>query len=327
MVKTLVFDTIEQRNNFIVSQRQDGVPASDIAEELRISRRTVERVYTTYKTTRRTKRKRGSGRPKALTKSMKNKIISLLKRDPYLTCGDIAERFDNEVSDETIRQYLKSKQYSYKKPSRVPYLTQDHITLRVDFAENYQDYDFQTTFFTDECTFDLNGSVKGWSRKGKRIPKNNYVYAPKVQVWGAISCHGDCYLETYHGSMNAKNYKEMLKERFIPFAEETMEEEWTLIQDGASSHTANKVMEMLDDYDIHVPRWPAKSPDINPIENVWGILKSRVYRRCPKNVQELEDMIFEEWDAMDSDMIGEIASSINSRLQQVIDSNGLIIDY
>jgi len=186
MVKNLVFKNIEQRNNYIVFQRQEGVAAIDIAEELGISKRTVERVYTTYKKTRRTGRKRRSGRPTALTKSMKNKIISLLRKDPHLTCKQISERLNENVSDETIRLYLKSKNYSFKKSSKIPNLTEDHKTQRLDFAQNYQDYDFGTTFFTDECTFNLNESVKGWSKKGTRISKKTFTYVHPRSKYGEL---------------------------------------------------------------------------------------------------------------------------------------------
>ena len=55
-------------------------------------------------------------------------------------------------------------------------------------------------------------------KEGKRIPQTTYTYAPKVQVWGAISSEGKAYLEVYHGNMNAENYQELLEERFIPEA-------------------------------------------------------------------------------------------------------------
>ena len=90
------------------------------------------------------------------------------------------------------------------------------------------DIETRGLFFTDECNFDLNGSTYAWRRKSQRIKKESHTYAPKVQVWGAISVQGKAYLETFEGTMNAERYIEMLEERFIPVADDIMEESWTL---------------------------------------------------------------------------------------------------
>ena len=73
--------------------------------------------------------------------------------------------------------------------------------------------------------------------------------------------------------------------------------------------------------------WPARSPDLSPIENLWSILKNNVYRRNPKDVFELEDFIFEEWDRLDDELVGRLARSFPRRLEQVIEAGGSIIDY
>ena len=58
---------------------------------------------------------------------------------------------------------------------------------------------------------------------------------------GAISVQGKAYLETFEGTMNAERYIEMLEERFIPVADDIMEESWTLQQDGAKAYIAKDV--------------------------------------------------------------------------------------
>ena len=327
MVKRIYFKNISERNSYIVNQRQKGFSACDLADELGITERTVRRVYATYRTTKRVGRKVGSGRKKVLTASMKLKIHRMLDGNPSLTCQQLASRLNNEVSDETIRLYLKRQNYSWKKRSKIPNLSEKYKKRRVNFAKSHMDIEYENIFFTDECTFDLNGTTKVWGKKAKRISKTTSTYAPKVQVWGSISSQGKAYLEVYHGTMKSKNYKELLEERFIPEAADIMGDFWILQQDGATSHTAKCVTNMLDKMEIEYLDWPARSPDLSPIENLWSILKNNVYKRNPNNVFELEDYIFEEWDRLDDVMVGRLARSFPRRLEQVIEAEGSIIDY
>ena len=46
---------------------------------------------------------------------------------------------------------------------------------------------------------------------------------------------------------------------------------------------------------VKVMEWPSMSPDLNPIEHLWGILKRKVEKRHVSNSQQLRDVIVEEW--------------------------------
>ena len=146
--------------------------------------------------------------------------------------------------------------------------------------------------------------------------------------WGAISTEGKAYLQPFTGTMKAKYYKELLEKDFIPEANQIMPQGvWILQQDEAFAHTAKSVTRFLDSYKILILEWPSRSPDLNPMENIWGILKKKVYRRNPETFMELENAIFEEWDLLDNNEVGRIAASFPSHLRQVIDRHGSVIDY
>lgn len=328
MVKQLEFSTVRERNCFIINQRQKGIPALEIANDLKVSKRTVERVYSTYLNEGVIGRRTGSGRTPTLTPQLKQRIGALIQWNPQFTCQDLADRINNEVTAETIRLFLKDKEFNNKWPSKIPNLSRKDKTDRVVFAEENMEEEFDTTFFTDECMFTLNGHTKVWGKRGCRVHVQQSTYPSKVMVWGAISARGKAYLETVEGTMDRFKYAEMLEERFFPVANDIMEEEeWGFQHDGASCHRANIVKDLLTDYGIEPPEWPARSPDLNPIENIWSILKSQVYKRKPRTKRELEDFIFEEWENLDEDMVARVAESFNSRLEKVVERHGGVIDY
>ncbi len=46
-------------------------------------------------------------------------------------------------------------------------------------------------------------------------------------------------------------------------------------------------------------QWPSMSPDLNPIEHLWGILKRQVKHHSPSSIQSLKEVILEEWKKID----------------------------
>ena len=72
---------------------------------------------------------------------------------------------------------------------------------------------------------------------------------------------------------------------------------------------------------------PSCSPDLNPIENIWGILKRKLNKFQFKTTEEFKNKIIEEWNKIDKETIKNTILSMKIRLQMIIDNKGGYINY
>ena len=76
---------------------------------------------------------------------------------------------------------------------------------------------------------------------------------------------------------------------------------------GHMSNLENPARMAKDEMDLdYIENWPPQSPDLNPIENVWRILKQRVKGRKPTSKEELKRMLLEEWENISYEEINEL---------------------
>jgi len=100
---------------------------------------------------------------------------------------------------------------------------------------------------------------------------------------------------------------------------------FTFQQDGAPAHTANSTQQWLKQHFpdfIKKDEWPPSSPDINPIELIWGILKTRVNVEAHDSLESLEDALATEWNALTIEEINAVTDGWMDRIDAMIDAGG-----
>ena len=75
--------------------------------------------------------------------------------------------------------------------------------------------------------------------------------------------------------------------------------------------------------------WPAQSPDLNPIENCWHYLDSKVRKRRPqpKNLDQLYEALQEEWKNIEPSYLRKLVHSMPDRCQAVVKAKGYWTKY
>jgi len=140
--------------------------------------------------------------------------------------------------------------------------------------------------------------------------------------WSAVSTWFKFDLVEIRGTMTSEKYIDLLRSTFLPWVRRQRRRAIVFQQDNAPSHTARATRMFLAEETINCLDWPPYSPDLNPIENLWGILKQKVDARHPRTVDELRNVAEEEWRRISMDTVRACIESMARRLTAVIEANG-----
>jgi hypothetical protein len=263
----------------------------------------------------------GAGRPFKFNSSDKKRVCNLAIAHPKWSAAKIGklaeERGTPPVSDRTIRRYLNSSGYLKLMPKPIPMMTAKHIENRLNWCLRHQDFDWERVVFTDESYFEYNrNKIPLWSKKKPQImtPKRS----PAIMIWGGIGLRGTTPLSIGTGHINSHKYIDILNENLIPTMEVLYPEGYILQQDNARAHVSNESKRWMADAGINVMEWPAASPDLSIIENVWGLMKNRIENLDPRSVPLWKQEIQNFWDDIDQDFLGNYFETSQKGLNCVL---------
>ncbi len=149
-----------------------------------------------------------------------------------------------------------------------------------------------------------------------------------VMVWGAMSSAGVGPLCFLRSKVNTAVYQEVLEHFMLPAADQLYgDADFIFQQDLAPAHSAKATSTWFKDHGIPVLNWPANSPDLNPIENLWGIVKRKMRYARPNNAEELKATIRATWALITPEQCHRLIDSMPRRIAAVIQAKGAPTKY
>ncbi len=207
---------------------------------------------------------------------------------------------------------------------------QKHLTWAVE-KNNWTVAQWSKVLFSDESKFCISFGNQGprvWRKSGEAqnpcCLKSSVKFPQSVMIWAAMSSAGDvgplCFLKS---TVNAAIYQEILEHFMLPSADKLYgDADFIFQQDLAPAHTAKGTKSWFIDHGVTVLDWPANSPDLNPIENLWGIVKRKMRDTRPNNADELKATVKETWASIPPQQCHKLITSMPRRIEAVIKAKG-----
>lgn len=272
-----------------------------------------------------------TGRPRISNVQQDRALIENVREDRFVNTSQLATT--HNMSQSTVRRRLKEAGLQNRVPAKKPHLTPRHKSLRLQFALNYLDFDFSKVIFIDEKVFcnSTHGRLSLWRYNNTRyseenILPNNRSGRISLGFWGWISQSGPGELIEVGGRLNGLTYKDILGEVLLPTARifYPFEEVITFIQDGSSVHNSRVVQDYIsENRELNLITLPPKSPDLNPIENVWGRMVQLWDHEQARSTENLRMHVNMIWESLRGrSFCFNTVRSMRQRLLDVINADG-----
>ncbi|CAF1003959.1 unnamed protein product [Rotaria magnacalcarata] len=289
-----------------------GITQRRIATDLGVSKKCVYNVSKKLKKNLPLSNAPGQGRKKASTPIDDRNFLRLCKKyrteSSRILSSELMLSNGKHFSARTVRRRLLDMGYKSYQAKKKPLRTPGHKKQRLLFAREHQYWsqEWNNIIWSDEAHFEvLNRKNRTFVRRLRSESDQPFNFIPKVQggggsisVWGCMAGGARGPLVIYSGKVNGPAYVKIIEEAlpsFIENAFDSSNKNWMFMQDNAPPHRSKYTMKWLQDKGIKVMKWPASSPDLNPIENLWDHIDKKLTQMKPTNITQLEQMIQTIW--------------------------------
>lgn len=277
-----------------------------------------------------------AGPKSSITERCRRRILQAAS-NKVTTAKKIKTTLGLRQSTRTIQKIIKaSGMIVYRKKSRKPILKAHEMANREAWCSQRLHWarQWDKIVFSDEKKFNLDGPDGNSfyyhdKRKPELLHNKRHTGGGSVMIWAAIGTRGKSSIAFIDGNINSEQYQGILTNTLLPCGARIGGNRWVFMQDNAPIHTSHSTTEFLANHNIRVLPWPPRSPDLNPIENVWAILSRMVYAggKQYNSKEELKTAILRCWPQVSGETIRNLYNSMPTRVDKVISKRGMIISY
>ena len=325
----------------IIDLHKQGRNQQYIASYLKCSQSSVSRAIKQYFNAGYFENNRlNSGRKPKTTPRDDRKLKSIAKKHRFRSVRYLHRKWKEhgvDVCKSTTLRRLHKLGFHSRVPKIKPLLTIKQKRERVKWCKQRLLWgleDWKKVLFSDESLFCVSYGDQGvrvWRMKQeafhKECMKRSVKFAASVMVWACMTANGPGRLCITYERINSEIYQEILEYFMIPSSEDLCDDDFIFQHDLASCHRSVSTQNWLRQHQINVLPWPANSPDLNPIENLWGIMKKRLQNIAPKNKVDLISSIKSIWSCLDRKHCEPLVTSLPNRVRAVIKCKGDATKY
>lgn len=330
----------EQRAIFLLEK---GLSTRQVANKLNISQSTAQKLRKNCKNKPIISK---GGRRSSIDGRLRRVCIKKMSSGKVDTASNLntilKEDFGVHVSNSTIRRALRQAGLKAKEKVAKPMLSATNIRKRLAFAKAHKHWtveDWKRVIFSDETKinrFQSDGRSWTWFRDGESLQARHVKQTVKhgggnIMLWGCMGPKGPGVVYEVVGRMNQEQYKQILSGPLMMSLQKFLVDQSNIVfqHDNDPKHTAKSVKKWLQDNEFTVLEWPPQSPDLNPIENLWAIVKRRLnqYPTPPSGMNELWERASDVFVSITAEDCRKLYESMPRRMAAVIRAKGRWTKY
>lgn len=330
--------------NMIVGMFRSGYSRRKIGMMLKIPKSTVIDIVNKFCTCGSVENRPRSGRPKLVNLRDYRSLERIVKNNRRDSLTDVTIKYNEQsnvsTSKRTLQRHLSQHGYTRCVSRKKLVVKQSNRTKRLAWCREkrrWTIYNWKRVIFSDESKIVIGQDhrVYIWRKRGEGwrpdlVQPRNTQNKLEVMIWGCICWNGVGTLARVEGNINAAKYQEVLEENLWPVLARHFPTGGYFFQDdNAPVHRARSTQDYIAQNGINGMSWPAQSPDLNIIENLWLLIKRKLQSRVAavKSANDLFSEIQSIWTEITPCYIQSLYNTIPKRILNVIRLKGHLTKY